>query len=126
MLKAMNWLAMLGTLAGVFASLFFSSGFGNVFPFILLWAMCPLPLAWWLSRHAAKTALAQKIVLAGMAAAALLALWLYTDAIRVTIAGRESLAGLIMIFGPMLQVGILALALIGAVIASLWSPRAQS
>jgi hypothetical protein len=126
MLKAMNWLAILGALAGVLASLFFSKGFGSVFPLILMWALCPLPLAWWLSRHAAKTVLAQKIVLAGMAVAVLLALWLYVDAIHVTISGRESLAGLILIFGPMLQLGILAVALIGAVIASLWSRRAKS
>jgi hypothetical protein len=87
--------------------------------------MCPLPLPWWLSRHAAKTVAAQKTVLAGMAAAVLLALWLYVHAIHVTISGRESLAGLIVIFGPMLQLGVLAVSLIGAVIASLWNRRTK-
>ncbi len=113
-----KYLAIAGAVVGAVTFLFFAPGFRGGMNLLLFWAMSPLPVAWWLSRYAARTPLALKITVAGSALALAFVLWAYADAIYVTVTGRESLAGLIVIFAPMIQYAILAMALIAAAIAS--------
>lgn len=118
MLIILRSLAVAGAIAGAITFLFFAPGFRGGANLLLFWAMAPLPLAWWLSRYCAKTPLALKVVVAGCALALAFALWAYGGAIYVTVTGRESLAGLVVIFAPMIQFAILAVALIAAAIRS--------
>lgn len=118
MLKAIAFLAVMGAAVAAATFAFFAPGFFGWQNLTLFWAMAPLPAAWVLSRPVARTSVAIKITLAGFAGALALALWLYADAIRVTVSGRESLAALILVLAPLMQFALLAVTLIAAAIAS--------
>ncbi len=81
---------------------------------LLLWVAAPLPLAYWIGSRLAATPRAWVAIVVGLALAFAFGAWLYWDAFLGPSSRTESLAGLIVLHGPLYQFVILAIALLSA------------
>jgi hypothetical protein len=74
---------------------------------VAVWIALPLVLAYWLGMRIARTQASFRIVLIAMAMAFAMSVWAYWEITWGETARRESLAGLLFIFGPLYQYGLL-------------------
>src|SRR5215203_6981661 len=80
-LTLMRLVAALGPLTGIALVLFGMDNFGPAWRLPLcLWASTPVPLGYWVGRRITRSESPRRIVLVGLAIAAVLAIWLYWDA----------------------------------------------
>jgi hypothetical protein len=100
------------------AAVYFFLGFENFEAWlrvpIALWIAAPLALAYWLGMRIARGHAAFAVVLAAMAIAFAVSGWAYWEITWGETARRESLAGLMFLFGPLYQYALLAAALVVA------------
>lgn len=114
-LMLMRVLAALGPLTGLIVLLFLTEFFPPAWRVPLgLWTALPLPLGYWIGRKVARDRCSEAVVLAGLAAAALFAIWAYWDAFLGPSSRTESLSGLILLFGPLYQLAGLTVVLVAA------------
>jgi hypothetical protein len=90
---------------------------------VAIWIALPLALAYWLGMRVARTQASFRLVLVAMAMAFGVSVWAYWEITWGETARRESLAGLLFIFGPLYQYGLLVPAL---AVAWLMSRRAAA
>jgi len=66
-------------------------------------AGAPVPIAWWIGRKIARSTAALAVLVAELALVLASGLWLYWEAFLGPTSGMESLAGLVVLFGPLYQ-----------------------
>jgi hypothetical protein len=116
MLLAMRIAAIAGAAAGLAAFGFFSPGLRSQDQFIVIWALAPLPLGYFVARRVVDHPISTRVALTGLLLADLCALWLYGVAVRGEISGNESLSGLMVLFAPLIQFAVLVVFLLAAFI----------
>ena len=125
MLLAMRIAAIAGALAALAAFGFFSPGFGPQEQFIVIWALAPLPLGYFVARRVAHHQVSARVALTGLLLTDVCALWLYGVAAYGQINGTESLSGLMVLFAPLYQFAILVVFLLAAFIIDRLAVRRQ-
>jgi len=112
-LTLMRLVAALGPLTGIALVLFGMDNFGPAWRLPLcLWASTPVPLGYWVGRRITRSESPRRIVLVGLAIAAVLAIWLYWDAFLGPSSRTQSLAGLVVLFAPLYQALVIGMALV--------------
>lgn len=86
----------------------------QVRPFVFLWMALPIPLAWWIGCKLARTNSALAVLVGGLLIAFALVAWMYWEITWGRARTTESLSGLLFLFGPLYQYGVLALAVLSA------------
>lgn len=114
MLWTLRILTFAGMLAGAVDFAVFAFGYPRYAPLVGLWAVAPFPLAYVMARWLAPGETGLKIAVGGFAATLIFITWAYADAIRSFRDMTESLSGLVVIFGPVWQYVLFALALLAA------------
>jgi hypothetical protein len=87
-------------------------------PFVFVWMLVPIPLAYWLATKLARTNASMAVVLVGLLVALAFVAWVYWEITWGTTRYTESLSGLLFIFAPLYQYGWLALVLLIAAVVS--------